>query len=62
MLRMIGAPRLLALVALLAIALTARAFWRARPVAGWLLVPYLAWVAFASALTIAVWRLNPTML
>ncbi len=46
----------------LAIALTARAFWRARPVAGWLLLPYLGWVAFASALTIAVWRLNPTML
>jgi tryptophan-rich sensory protein len=45
-----------------AIALTARAFWRIRPIAGWLLAPYLAWVTFASALTVSVWRLNPTML
>jgi benzodiazapine receptor len=50
------------LMLLLAIVLTARAFWRARPLAGWLLMPYLAWVAFASALTVSVWRLNPTML
>jgi tryptophan-rich sensory protein len=50
------------LMLLLAIVLTARAFWRARPLAGWLLVPYLVWVTFASALTVAVWRLNPTML
>jgi len=27
-------------------------------VAGALLVPYLAWVTFATALTAAVWRLN----
>jgi tryptophan-rich sensory protein len=27
-----------------------------------LLLPYLAWVIFASALTLAVWRLNPTRL
>lgn len=26
--------------------------------AGWLLVPYAAWVAFATVLNIAVWRLN----
>jgi translocator protein len=26
--------------------------------AAWLLVPYLAWVTFAAALTFAVWRLN----
>lgn len=50
------------LLLLAAIVLTARAFWRAVPLAGWLLVPYIAWVTFASALTIAVWRLNPTML
>lgn len=37
-------------------------FWRVRPVAGALLVPYLAWVGFASALTWSVWRLNPGVL
>ena len=28
--------------------------------AGLLMVPYLAWVIFATVLTIAIWRLNPT--
>jgi benzodiazapine receptor len=41
-----------------AIAGTTVAFWRVSPVAGWLLVPYLAWVTFASALNFAIWRLN----
>jgi len=27
-----------------------------------MLIPYLAWVAFASALTLATWRLNPVLL
>lgn len=34
------------------------AFWRIRHSAGWLLVPYAAWVGFAVALNVAVWRLN----
>jgi tryptophan-rich sensory protein len=33
-------------------------FWKVRPVAGLLLVPYLVWVTFASALNFAIWRLN----
>jgi tryptophan-rich sensory protein len=37
-------------------------FWRLRPLAGALLIPYLLWVSFATALTAAVWRLNPTLL
>lgn len=41
---------------------TALAFWRIRPVAGMLLVPYLGWVGFASALTWATWQRNPALL
>lgn len=41
---------------------TAAAFWRIHRVAGVLLLPYAAWVGFASALTWAIWRGNPTAL
>lgn len=41
---------------------TVVSFWRISLVAGLLLLPYLAWVSFASALTFAVWRLNPSQL
>ena len=37
-------------------------FWRVRPVAGALLLPYLAWVGFASALNFAVWQMNAGVL
>jgi tryptophan-rich sensory protein len=46
-------------VLLAAIAATASVFWRVDRPAGILLVPYLAWVAFASALNFEIWRLNP---
>lgn len=42
----------------LAIAATALAFAKTRRSAGLLLVPYLAWVSFATVLTAAIWRLN----
>ena len=42
----------------LAILGTLVAFWRQRPAAGALLVPYLAWVSFASYLNFEIWRLN----
>lgn len=45
-----------------AIALTIVAFWRLRPVAGAMLLPYLAWVTFAGFLTVSVWRRNPDLL
>jgi tryptophan-rich sensory protein len=37
-------------------------FWRVRPLAGALLVPYLAWVSFASALNYSLWQNNPQIL
>ncbi|HEU4452864.1 MAG TPA: TspO/MBR family protein [Longimicrobium sp.] len=42
----------------LAILATMVAFRRVRPLAAWLLAPYLAWVTFASVLTFTIWRLN----
>ena len=42
----------------IAIILTIRSFVRVSRVAGLMLVPYAAWVAFAAALNLAVWRLN----
>ena len=38
------------------------AFWRVRPLAGALLVPYLLWVSFAAFLNYALWQLNPAFL
>lgn len=47
------------LVLLAAIVWTTAAFFRLSRLAGWLMVPYVAWVTFASALNFAYWRLNP---
>jgi tryptophan-rich sensory protein len=44
------------------IAATIVAFQRLHALAAVLLYPYLAWTTFASALTFAVWRLNPAVL
>lgn len=41
---------------------TLATFWRVHVLAGVLLLPYLAWVSFAAALCLAVWRLNPQLL
>ncbi len=38
------------------------AFWRIKPLAGALLVPYLLWVSFAIALNYSVWQLNSALL
>lgn len=40
------------------ILLTLVSFWRIRRLAGGLLIPYLAWVTFAAALNLAIWRMN----
>jgi translocator protein len=46
----------------LLIVATLVAFWRIRPVAGVLLIPYLLWVSFASVLNYFIWQLNPRLL
>ena len=46
----------------LLIVATLVSFWRVRPFAGALLIPYLVWVSFAAALNFSVWQLNPQVL
>jgi benzodiazapine receptor len=57
---------LLALVEILVLwtllLLIVRIFFRVQRLAGGLMVPYLAWVTFAAALTYAIWRRNPGVL
>jgi tryptophan-rich sensory protein len=42
----------------LVIAATAAQFFSHSRPAGWLMMPYLAWVTFAGALNFAIWQLN----
>ena len=44
------------------IVVTLIAFWRISALAGALLIPYLLWVSFATALNYSVWQLNPQIL
>jgi len=56
--RLIG-PALTVIAALLAAILAnALLFWRIERTAGALLLPYAAWVSFATLLNAALWRLN----
>jgi tryptophan-rich sensory protein len=50
------------LVLFILIAATIISFWRLNRIAAALLLPYILWVGFASALTWAVWRGNPGVL
>jgi tryptophan-rich sensory protein len=54
----IGAALLEIVVLWVLILATIIGFWRVRPTAGALLVPYLVWVSFATYLNAGVWRLN----
>jgi tryptophan-rich sensory protein len=59
----LGAIALIEILALWAlIATTIVLFWPLNRLAAMLLVPYLAWVSFASALNLALWKLNPAVL
>ena len=42
----------------IAILVTVVLFWRVRALAGALLLPYLAWVAFAAVLNLTLWQMN----
>jgi translocator protein len=33
-------------------------FWKLEPLAGILLLPYIAWVSFAALLNLTIWQLN----
>lgn len=56
--RLIGAALVEIVILLIAITMTTAAFWRRDRVAGVLFVPYIAWVAFATLLNVALWQLN----
>lgn len=47
------------LILLVLIGITAVRFFRINKLAGWLLIPYFAWVSFAGYLNFMIWRLNP---
>lgn len=53
-----GAALVEILVLLAAIVVTAVLFWRVHRTAGVLLLPYLAWTSFATALNFSIWSLN----
>jgi translocator protein len=57
--RMIEIGLLTILVMFVLAGLTAWRFGRVRALAGWLLVPYLAWLCVATALNFEIGRLNP---
>ena len=58
-LHMIDIALVVIIVMLLLAAVTANLFRRIRPVAGWLLIPYLIWLCLATALNYETGRLNP---
>jgi benzodiazapine receptor len=54
----IGAGLFIIVALWLSIVWTVREFAAVKPAAAWLLAPYLIWVSFASALNLALWKLN----
>ena len=58
-LHMISAALAIIAVMLLVAITTTWCFWRVNRLAGWLMLPYCAWLCFAGALNIAIMMLNP---
>ncbi len=54
----IGAALIEVLVLWAVILIVAVLFWRQTRIAGLLMLPYLIWTGFASALNLALWRMN----
>jgi tryptophan-rich sensory protein len=57
----IGVALVEILVMLALIVATSVAFWRRERLAGGLMLPYVAWVAFATVLNASLWMLNPVL-
>jgi tryptophan-rich sensory protein len=55
----IGAGLFIIVALGLTIIWTLREFAAVKSAAAWLMVPYLIWVIFASALNLSIWKLNP---
>lgn len=55
----VGTAMWIVVTMLLAAVATTVVFFRIRPLAGWLMVPYLAWLCLAAALNYQIDRLNP---
>ena len=47
------------LVLLVLIGITAIKFYKINKTAGWMMLPYFAWVSFAGYLNYMIWQLNP---
>lgn len=56
--RNIGGALVEIVILLIAIIATTAAFWRHDRLAGMLMLPYAAWVSYATVLNAALWRLN----
>lgn len=54
----LGASVVVIALLLISILSTMILFYKIRPLAGYLLVPYFAWVGFASVLNVGIWGLN----
>jgi translocator protein len=55
----IGAGLFIIVALWVAIGWTMREFARVKPIAAWVLAPYLMWVSVAVAMNLAIWKLNP---